>query len=113
MTPKAEERLKPIILEFKDRAKRLRSAAQITLVIIVGVLIFGIGIFYYAGTIANKESNQVLAKGKRELLELVRQDIKALDESRNRALIKKTDFNRLLDEETRKNSAFGNTANSY
>lgn len=57
---------------FRERARRLRISALTNLVMVISLLIVGIGVFVFAGTLASKESEQVIAKDKRARLEFVK-----------------------------------------
>ncbi|HJP91554.1 MAG TPA: hypothetical protein VJ875_06335 [Pyrinomonadaceae bacterium] len=73
MTNQEPEALGPLIESFRERAKKLRRNAFVNLSIIIAVLILGVGIFVLAGTLASKESNQVIAKEKRARLDYLRE----------------------------------------
>ena len=73
MTNQEQESLGSLIESFRERARKLRRNAFINLFIIIAVLILGVGIFVLAGTLASKESNQVIAKEKRARLDYLRE----------------------------------------
>lgn len=59
---------------FRERAKKLQRSASINLMMVIGLLIVGIGVFVFAGTLANRESEQVIAKEQRARLEFVQSE---------------------------------------
>lgn len=67
MTPK-EDSFEPLIRLFRSRAKALRRNALVNLVIIITLLTVGIAVFILAGTLANRESSQAVAKEQKDKL---------------------------------------------
>jgi hypothetical protein len=67
-----------LIQSFRTRAHKLRRNAMITIGIIVGVLAAGIAIFISAGTLATKESGQIITKEKRDRLTYLAQRVDEL-----------------------------------